>query len=154
MIYVKILAMVHLWTWPPMALEFFHVCLTWAIYDCDKNSRKNFRIIGGQIYESTTLCFWHRSHCKNQICAIHNRSQEKTPKNYTARNKPPYTKTGKNHQKWTKLFLWQYKRPLLVQYLEKCQLQREQKLLDCEEPFHEYQPYHKEKAFLSVLRAF
>ena len=62
---------------PLMTLEFFRLCLPLSIYDCDKNRRKNSRVIGGQIHEFSTIRFWRGSRCINQIRAIYNRSREK-----------------------------------------------------------------------------
>ena len=52
---------------------------------CGKHRWKNSRVIGGQIHQLTTLRFWRRSRCENQIWAIYHvyhLSREKYQQNY------------------------------------------------------------------------
>ena len=81
-----------------MTLEYFHLCLPYAMYDYCKNRRKCSRIIGDQIHE-LTLRFWCRSRCKKYIWAIYHRCRENnSTKNYRLEKNWPLCKSSQNFQ--------------------------------------------------------
>ena len=54
-----------------------------------KHRRKN-RESSEHFYEFTTLSFWRRLRCKNQIWTIYHCSREKNPQNYRLERRYPY----------------------------------------------------------------